>query len=99
MYCGELDFAIISLKGLKKNLSNMISHRRKLNSDNNDLIDAIKKLKENWQNDKGRDIESIIEGLNDVQSIIEEDLLEMVSNCIDEMTDIIALAENNNTKK
>lgn len=91
------NYIINSLDALEESVNALARYRQNLGVDSSNLGEAIRVLQDNWQNESGSDIQSIMLALNDAKKSIDEEIIPTIGNYVNIINEIVLETKQNQT--
>ena len=89
------NYDIASLERLEESASALARYNQSLTNDGQSLDYIMKTISENWENEEGQDIESIMEKLKETLKTIRSDLQPTIANYVTIINTIVADTKKN----
>ena len=89
------NYDIASLERLEESASALAWNNQSLTNDGQSLDYIMKTISENWENEEGQDIESIMEKLKETLKTIRSDLQPTIANYVTIINTIVADTKKN----
>lgn len=91
-------YHISSLNRLEESASNLEAYNQQITNNANSIAYIIKAVRENWQNEEGQDIESILVNLNDAVTFLTENIQPIITTYVGSLNKIVEETRVNQNK-
>ena len=89
-YSGDSsNYEIASVDALENSASNLANYNQQITSNVKTLEYIISAVRENWQNESGNDIESIMANLNSADKTLTETIQPVISKYVETLNQIV----------
>lgn len=91
-------YYIASLDRLENSAANLASYNQQITNNARSLAYIVNSVRENWENENGQDIESILANLNDAIRVLSEDIQPVISTYVETLNRIVTETRLNQGK-
>lgn len=92
------NYYIASLDRLENSAANLASYNQQITNNASSLTYIVNSVRENWENENGQDIESILANLNDAIRVLSEDIQPVISTYVETLNRIVTETRLNQGK-
>lgn len=83
------DYKIENLENLETSSANLAKYNQQITDNVNSLNYILKSIRENWENEAGEDIQSILLNLNDNISTLKNEIQPIIAKYVDTINQIV----------
>lgn len=95
---GGSSYEIVSIDRLENSAGNLANYNQQITNNVGSLKSVMNAMSENWENEDGQDINSILLNLNDAIKSLSEEIQPVITTYVKSLNQIVAETRANQSK-
>lgn len=92
------NYDIASLSGLENSAARLAKYNQEISNNASSLQYVVNAIRENWENEQGKDIESVMTNLNDAIKTLSEEIQPVITTYVESLNRIVTETRANQSK-
>lgn len=86
---GYSNYEIASLERLENSAGNLANYNQQITNNARSLQYILTSIQENWENEQGQDVDSVLKNLSDAIKTLTEDIQPVISTYVESLNTIV----------